>query len=91
MAVDTPVAYNRWVAITTSDTIAIGETTAGDGNARVPRAIYVGGAGNIVAVMADGRTATFNGAAAGSVLPIQPVRINATSTTATNLVALYQV
>lgn len=87
----TPINYQRWAAITPSNTVAIGETTAGDGNAQRPQAVYVGGAGAVVAVMPDGTTATFAGATAGSILPIQPVRINSTSTTATNLLALYQV
>lgn len=89
--VDPSISYNRWRAITPSDTVAIGETTAGDGLARVPRAVYVGGTGNIVAVNQDGSTVTFNGVPAGTVLPIMPLRINSTSTTATGLVALYQV
>lgn len=54
-----------------------------------PRAIYVGGAGNIVAVRADGTPVTFTGALAGSTIPIRYIRINSTSTTATALVALY--
>lgn len=89
--VDPSLSYNRWRSITPSDTVAIGETTAGDGLAKAPRAVYVGGAGNVVAVNDDGTTATFTGVPAGTVLPIMPKRINATSTTATALVALYQV
>lgn len=30
-------SFQRWVAITPSDTVAIGETTAADGKARAPR------------------------------------------------------
>jgi len=84
-------SFQQWATITPSDTIAIGEAAAGDGNARVPQAIYVGGAGAVVAVMPDNTTATFSGVTAGTVLPIQPKRINSTSTTATALLALYQV
>lgn len=89
--VEVPVSYNRYVAVTPSDTVAIGETTAGDGNAKAPKALYVGGAGNLVAVQPDGRVVTFTGVPAGSVLPITVTRVNATSTTATAIVALYQV
>lgn len=69
------------VAVTPSDTV----------NLTVPsRALYVGGAGNIVAVMQDSGTAvTFTGVLAGTVLPIRVLRVNATSTTATSLVALF--
>ena len=73
--------YTRAVAITTSDTVAL--------PGGVCKAIYVGGAGNVVVLDAFGNTTTFNGATAGSTLPIGAVRVNATLTTATNLVALY--
>lgn len=55
----------------------------------VPRALYVGGTGDIAAVSADGSVEVFSNVAAGSILPIRPVRINSTSTTATLLLALY--
>jgi hypothetical protein len=62
----------------------------------VTRALYVGGAGNIVVKMADvvdptaaGNTVTFTGVLAGSVLPISVKCVNSTSTTATSIVALY--
>jgi len=84
-------SFQRWVAITPSDTVDIGETTPDDGKATAPQAVYVGGTGNVVAVMGDGTTGTFTGVPAGTVLPITPIRINSTSTTATALVALYQV
>lgn len=89
MAVQTPAAYNKWVAITKSDTINIGEITADDGNALLPMAVYVGGAGDVVAVASNNSTATFT-AVAGSTLLIRPKRINSTSTTASAMVALYQ-
>lgn len=54
----------------------------------VSRALFVGGAGNISALMADGVACTFTGVAAGSVLPIRVRRVNSTNTTATNIVAL---
>ena len=57
--------------------------------ATVSRAIYVGGAGNVAAVMADGTVLTFVGVQAGTLLPIRCKRINSTNTTATSMVALY--
>ncbi|MEK9722043.1 MAG: hypothetical protein VW405_00985 [Rhodospirillaceae bacterium] len=84
-------SFQVFKAITPSDTVDIGEASANDGHAALPDAVYVGGAGNVVAVMGDGSTTTFTGVPAGTVLPIQPVRINSTSTTASALVALYQV
>jgi hypothetical protein len=53
------------------------------------RGVWVGGAGTVVAAMVDGGTATFVGVPAGTLLPIQVVRINSTSTTATSMLALY--
>jgi len=55
----------------------------------VTRAIYVGGAGNIVAVDEAGNAVTFTGATAGSIIPIRCKRVNSTNTTATGLVALW--
>lgn len=53
------------------------------------RALYVGTAGNVAAVSADSDTVVFVAVNAGSVLPIQCRRVNATSTTADDIVALY--
>lgn len=53
------------------------------------RGIYVGVAGDVVVVHTDGSTVTYKSLAAGIVHPIRAYRINATSTTATNMVALY--
>jgi len=67
-------------AVTTSDTVDLAVFT---------RALYVGTAGNVVAVFAGGNAVTFTGVAAGSILPIRVKRVNATNTTASNIVALY--
>ena len=52
------------------------------------RAIYVGVAGNLNVDMADGGTVLFSNVPVG-MFPIQVVRVRSTSTTATNLVAIY--
>ena len=57
----------------------------------VTHAVYVGTAGTMVAVQQNGVTATFVGIAAGSILPIAIKRVNSTSTTSDNMVALYSV
>lgn len=54
----------------------------------VPRAIYVGVGGDVVAVI-NGTAITFKNVPTGALLPIVCTRINSTSTTATNMVALY--
>lgn len=67
------------VAITPSDTVNF---------AAPARGIYVGGSGNIVVVDLQGNAVTLVGAVAGTILQVAALRVNATSTTATNLVAL---
>lgn len=52
------------------------------------RAVYVGGAGNVVAVNSAGVEVTFTGVLAGTILPIRTVRID-DSSTATSMVALW--
>ena len=71
--------YNDGEAITPSDTV--NHTWTFD-------AIHVGGAGNIVVVLENGVTVTLNGCLAGHVYRLRGVRVNSTSTTATNLVGL---
>ena len=54
------------------------------------RGIYVGGTGNISAVMAgDGATVVFTAVPAGVILPIRCTQINASGTTATNMTVLW--
>lgn len=68
------------IAVTPSDTVNFASGAC--------RGLYVGGAGNVVAIV-GGVAVTFNGALAGTVLPVAATRVNATSTTATGLIALY--
>jgi len=53
-----------------------------------PRAIYVGGTGDIVATM-GGADLTFKAVPVGAWLWISPTRIKSTGTTATLMLALY--
>jgi hypothetical protein len=52
------------------------------------RALYVGTTGNISVRMADGQSVVFTAVAVG-IFPIQVDRVNATNTTASNIVAMY--
>lgn len=79
--------YNVCQAVTTSDTVDLPFFNT---NRILTAAVYVGGAGNVVAVQNDGSTATFTAAVLGQFLPIGARRINATNTTATLLVACYR-
>lgn len=53
----------------------------------VTRSLYVGGTGDVAAVMADGQSVTFVAVPVG-VLPVQVVQVLA-ATSATNILALY--
>jgi hypothetical protein len=66
-------------AVTPHDSNLLSETTRG---------LYVGGAGNIAAVMASGVSVTFSAVPAGTVLPVRLTRILATGTSATSMVGL---
>lgn len=69
----------RAFAITPSDETNFSRTTRG---------IYVGTTGNVVVVFDDASTVTFTSVPAGMILPVRAIRVNATSTTASNLVGL---
>jgi hypothetical protein len=51
--------------------------------------LYVGGAGNVSVVTIGNDVATFFGVPAGTTLPIQVIKLRSTSTSATNIVALW--
>lgn len=53
-----------------------------------PRALWVGGAGNVVCTPLGGGTVTISGVAAGSILPIRVTTVG-TASTATSIVALW--
>jgi hypothetical protein len=66
-------------AISKSDSTPLASTT---------RAIYVGGAGDVVAIMMGGQTVTFKAVPVGTMLFIRATHVK-DATTATNLVGLY--
>lgn len=84
---------NLGVAITKSDTVNFDGTTysATAAAKAVPaQKVYVGGAGIVAVVFANGTAVNFT-AVAGQVLDLECIRVNSTTTTATLMVALYQV
>ena len=66
-------------AVTPSDSV----------NLPYPSVVYVGVAGNVRVLTAQGDDVTFTGVLGGTVIPVQVIRVYATSTTATNIVAIY--
>ena len=75
---------SNWRSVTTSDTNLVAQI-----GGRYPRALYIGGAGDLVLQGWDGTDATFAGLPAGGILDVMPKLIKATGTTATNILALY--
>ena len=89
MALLTSTPFSRWADITKSDTVNLdGSVSATGAKVKPCDAIYVGGAGIVVAVMSNGTTGAFT-AVAGEILPLRAIRVNSTTTTATLLLALY--
>jgi hypothetical protein len=69
----------RHAAVTPSNTVGFGPA----------RALYIGVTGNVAVVDLDGNAVTYVGVTGGSILPIQCTRVNATGTTATNIVVMF--
>ena len=55
----------------------------------IARSLYVGTAGNVTLLTVGQNVVTFSNVQSGTILPVRTTRVNATSTTATNIVALY--
>lgn len=70
---------SRHAAVIPSNTVGFGQA----------RALYVGTAGDVNVVDLDGVAAVYKNVASGSTLQIQCQRVNTTSTTATDIIALF--
>lgn len=71
-------AYD-WFSITPAD---------GTNLSQIPRKLYVGGAGDVAIVSKNGSSVVLSSVPAGTVIPVQPVEVSATGTTATNIIGL---
>lgn len=71
--------YRGAVAVTPHDTNLI----------PVTRALYIGGAGNVVVRTVKGEQVTLTAVLAGTIYPIAVDRVLSTNTTATAILALY--
>ena len=58
-------------------------------NLQTPSVIYVGGTGSVKVTTAQGDETTFVGVLAGTVLPVQVIRVWVTGTNATNMLRVY--
>jgi len=74
--------WNKATVVTTSDTV----------NLTFPaQALYVGGTGTVTAVLLDDTTVLFSAIPVGAILPVRCKRVNATGTSATLIVALWDI
>lgn len=80
-----PNSAGYFTAISKSDTV---NYVHPDGGTLIARGLYIGGAGSVVAVNVDGEAVTFAAVPAGTQLAIDHIRVNSSSTTATNMVRL---
>jgi len=69
----------RWSTVTPSDTATLDP---------MPRALYVGGFGDVALEDRTGSMAVWS-VGGGQTLPVSPLRVRATGTTATNIIALW--
>lgn len=76
----------RAAAVTPSNTVNIPAVTGGSNNGCV---LYVGGAGNLKVLTVGGDEVTLIAVPVGTFVPVQVLRVFATGTTATNIVALW--
>ena len=67
---------------------AVSVTPGSDALAFIPRAIYVGGSGDLAVTMAGGGNVTFASVAGGSILPVRVSHVLGAST-ATGIVTIW--
>lgn len=72
------------VAVTPSDSVGIFTLAK-----QTTTKLWVGGTGNVTVLMKSGQVVQFPSVPANTLLPISITRVNATGTSATNMVALY--
>ena len=66
-------------AVTTSDTV----------NFTQPSVVFAGSGGTVRVLTAQGSDVTFNSVQLGAILPVQVLRVFASTTTATNMVRIF--
>ena len=76
----------RAAAVTPSDTVDIAAVTGGSNNGCV---LYIGGFGDVKVLTVGGDAITFAGVNGGTFMPVQVLKVFATGTSATDIVALW--
>lgn len=82
----TKLQAGRAAAVTPSDTVNIPAVTGGVNNGCV---LYVGGAGTLKVTTIGGDEVTFTGVPTGTFIPVHVVKVWATGTSATSIIALW--
>ena len=77
------------VAVTTSDTLNIPSASTEDGNGNNGCVLYVGAGGDLKVTTVGGNDVTFVNIQDGSFLPIQVIKVFATGTTCTSILAIW--
>lgn len=80
---------SRAAAVTPSDTVNIPSVSTQDGTGNNGCVLYVGGFGDVRVLTAGGDDVTFVGINGGTFVPVQVLRVFATNTTATSIVAMW--
>lgn len=78
--------YNLNLPVTPDDTVKFPQWAA---QQTPTSALYVGAGGDVVTLSVDGTVVTWKAVPTGTFLPIAVIRVNATGTTALNLIACY--
>lgn len=81
--------FGRVAAVTPSNTVDIPSVSTQDGSGNRGCSLYIGVTGDVAVVMRSGDVATFKNVLQGTVLHVDAIRVNATNTTATNILALW--
>jgi hypothetical protein len=79
----------RAAAVTPSDTVDIPSVSTQSGIGNNGCVLYVGGSGDVRVLTAGGDDVTFVGINGGTFVPVQVLRVWATGTTATSIIALW--
>ena len=80
---------SRAAAVVPSDTVNIPSVSSQDGRGNNGCVLYVGVGGNLRVLTAGGDDVTFTGIQNGEFLPVNVVRVFATGTSATGIIALW--
>lgn len=80
---------SRAAAVTPSDTVDIPSVSTQNGTGNNGCVLYVGGYGDVRVLTAGGDDVTFVGINGGTFVPVQVLRVFATNTNATNIVAMW--